>query len=76
MKKSLLLLSTILLFSCGVSTSDNMNIKGENLVYFKDTRTNLCFAAVASRKAASFDTTGLGLTQVPCDSVKHLIRKN
>jgi len=38
----------------------------ERLVYFKDARTGLCFAAVASRKTGSTDQSGLGLTQVDC----------
>ena len=53
---------------------NNIDIDGTDIIYFKDKRTNLCFGAITSRKARSFDTSGLGLTCVPCDSVKHLIK--
>ena len=74
MKKLTTLLFALLLCSCSVNTSSNVNFKGEDLIYFKDSRTNLCFAVVASRKTASFDTTGLGVTCVPCENVEHLIK--
>jgi hypothetical protein len=74
MKKLLLLIYLIILSSCSVNTSSNIDVKGKDLKYFKDTRTNLCYAIVASRKSGSFDTTGLGVTCVPCEKVKHLIK--
>lgn len=76
MKKILLVLAVVTLgmTSCSVNSSDNVNIDGEDMVYFKDSRTNLCFGAVASRKAMTASTTGLGVTCVPCESVEHLIK--
>ena len=76
MKKILLVLAVVTLgmTSCSVNSSDNVNIDGEDMVYFKDSRTNLCFGAVASRKAMTASTTGLGVTCVPCEAVEHLIK--
>jgi len=74
MKKLIVICVTLFLCSCSVNTSSNVNFKGEDLKYFKDNRTGLCFAVVASRKAASLETTGLGVTCVPCEKVKHLIK--
>lgn len=68
------ILSTVL-YGCGVNTSGNIDVNPNNLRYFYDSRTDLCFAAVASRKTANFDTTGLGLTNVPCsEEVRSLIK--
>jgi hypothetical protein len=76
MKKILLVLAVVAfgMTSCSVNSSDNVNIDGEDMVYFKDSRTGLCFGAVASRKAMTASTTGLGVTCVPCKEVEHLIK--
>lgn len=77
MKKLVLILGIIALMflgSCGVRTSSNINIDGKDLKYFKDERTGLCFAVVGSRKAFNVNSTGLGLTCVPCEDVEHLIK--
>jgi hypothetical protein len=60
--------------SCGVNSSGNINFNASDVKYVKDHRTNLCFAVTASRKAASLETSGFGLTCVPCEAVKHLIK--
>ena len=41
--------------------------------YVKDKRTDVCFAMVASRKTADTDQTGIGISEVPCEKVKHLL---
>lgn len=76
MKKIIIVLAiiTLGLSSCSVNSSDNVNIDGEDMVYFKDSRTGLCFGAVASRKSMTASTTGLGVTCVPCAEVEHLIK--
>ena len=74
MKKLMVLCVTLFLCSCSVGSSSNVNFKAEDLVYDKDDRTGLCFAVVASRKAATLETTGLGVTCVPCENVEHLIK--
>ena len=68
----MIILALALLGSCSVNTSGNIDIDADDLQYFKDDRTGLCFAAVASRKSLSADATGLGLTCVPCDSLKNV----
>lgn len=65
-----LLLILILGVSCGVSSSSNINIDPNNILYVKDIRTGLCFGFVASRKTTSLETTGLGMTCVPCENVE------
>lgn len=63
------------LTACGVNTSGNISVNANNFQYVQDQRTGLCFAVVASRRTARAETTGLGLTEVPCtDEVKELIR--
>ena len=76
MKNKLLILSAIVfgLSSCGVSSSDNVNIDGHDMTYFEDTRVGLCYGVVASRAAFNADATGLGVTCVPCEKVRHLIK--
>lgn len=74
MKKLMILCVTLFLCSCSVRTPSNVNFKGEDLRYFKDNRTGLCFAVVVSRKVTSLEITGLGVTCVPCEKVKHLIK--
>lgn len=77
MKKVILItLSIIFLTSCSVNSSDNVNIDGHDMTYFKDDRANLCYGVVASRKSMSAETTGLGVTCVPCKEVEHLIEKD
>lgn len=74
MKKVLILITVLFFISCTVSTSDNVSVDAGDIKYVKDDRTGLCFGIVASRKAASFETTGLGVTCVPCEKVEHLIK--
>ena len=54
------------LAGCGVNTSGNINFNPNSLQYVKDDRTGLCFAIVASRKTGNIETTGLGMSEVPC----------
>lgn len=63
----------VLMSSCSVNTSGDINVDTDDLKYVKDSRTGLCFAMVASRKSFDTDATGLGLTCVPCKDVEHLI---
>lgn len=53
----------------------NINFDANDVGYFKDNRTGLCFAAVASRKSFDANASGFGLTNVPCsDAVVALAR--
>ena len=75
MKKIVIVLGLALTMGgCSVNSSSNVDIDGNDMMYFKDSRTELCFGAVASRKTMSASTSGLGVTCVPCESVKHLIK--
>jgi len=75
MKKILIIIGIgiMLLTSCSVNTSSNIDFDGNDVKYVQDTRTGLCFAVIASRKSGSAATTGLGFTECDCEKVKHLI---
>lgn len=62
------------LSSCSVSTSSKINVDVNDIMYIKDSRTGLCYAIVASEKATEASSSGLGITQVPCDKVEFLIK--
>jgi hypothetical protein len=64
-----LILGITFLGGCGVGSSKNVKINGDDIQYVKDKRTNLCFAYVGSSRATSLKTTGLGMACVPCDSI-------
>lgn len=68
--KTILAASAIALFlaGCGVNTSGNIDFNASHIKYTQDPRTELCYAYVASRKTAKVDTSGLGLTNVPCSN--------
>ena len=75
MKKILIALIAVFTFSaCEVNTSSNIDFNGTDIKYVKDSRTNLCYAVIASRKSFSTDATGMGFTLVPCKDVQHLIK--
>jgi hypothetical protein len=65
------LLLTILFTGCQLSEKPDVDDIKENLVYFKDERTNLCFAAVNSRSSKSLSETS-SIACVPCDSLKNV----
>ena len=74
MKKVLLILAVAVYTSCSVSTSGNVDVDASDIKYVKDSRTGLCYGVVASRKAMTASTTGLGVTCVPCDKVEKYIK--
>lgn len=64
----------VLLFAgCGQSNTEvePEEVK-ENMTYFRDDRTGLCFASVNSRTYNAYSVTSISC--VPCDSVKHLLK--
>jgi len=81
MKRLLLviLLSAAMFFTAGCSVKPSKVDKNEavdmseKITYFQDERTGLCFAVIATRKAVNASQSGIGLTQVPCESVKDLL---
>lgn len=78
MKKILLVLLFVSIIGCSVNPSRMGNSEAnnfvENITYIEDKNTNLCFAVVASRKSFDFNSSGLGITVVPCEKVKNFIK--
>ena len=76
-----LIAATMLFFVAGCSVNpselDDKYAQGfaNKMKYAKDNKTGLCFAMVASRKTGYFNSTGLGVTMVPCEAVEHLLVK-
>lgn len=72
MKNLLMKLITIaLLCSCQSNTKVDVSEISDELTYFRDEKTNLCFATINSQSSAGYFTTSI--TCVPCDSVKYNI---
>lgn len=65
MKKILIFWFLIICVSCETSQTEFQN----KTYYWKDERTNLCFAAVRNPGSHAYS-----FTCVPCDSVKHLLK--
>ena len=65
--KKLFLLLTFLLFSCQKTSKTNVTNIDENLSYFKDNKTNLCFASISSTTSNNWKI--ISITYVPCDSL-------
>lgn len=72
MKKIIIIFTLALLGGCGVGSSTNVSIDGDDIQYIKDNRTGLCFAYVGSSRIMTVDTEGLGMACVPCDSLKNV----
>lgn len=64
----------VVLTGCQFSGESNVKDIKENLVYFKDEKTNLCFAAINSTNTSSLTET-TSITCVPCDSLKNVTLK-
>lgn len=72
MKKMLLVVILITLFSCqNNSKTDVLKLKN-GITYFKDDETNLCFATINSSTYGGYEI--VSITCVPCDSIKKLIK--
>jgi hypothetical protein len=61
----------LLVVSCQVSSSIKTREIKKNIVYFKDERTNLCFAGINSTNINSLSET-TSISCVPCDSLKNV----
>jgi hypothetical protein len=59
------------LLSCQSTTRPNTKSLGNDVTYFKDTITNLCFGAIASQTNTPYDI--VSITCVPCDSLKKVL---
>jgi hypothetical protein len=73
MGKIVLMIMVLLvsLSGCQVNEKPEVNSIKENLVYFKDDRTGLCFAAVNSTNTKSLSNS-TSISCVPCDSLKNV----
>lgn len=72
MKKTLFLLITLLIFSSCEPHKMSSEEAIKEVYYFKDSKSNLCFAGVS--KYVYKSGSGIAIACVPCDSVKHLLR--
>ena len=61
----------VLLMQCQFNTEPKIKSIRENLVYFKDPNTGLCFAAINSTNTSSLSNS-TSITCVPCDSLKRV----
>lgn len=72
MTKILLFFIGLTLFGCQYNEPTDTTELQSNLSYFKDHRTNLCFAALNSQSSNGYMVTSI--TCVPCDSVKKFLK--
>lgn len=64
------MLSIVTMTSCQQTKQSNTDEIKKNLIYFKDSNTNLCFGAINSFSAQGYEVTSI--TCVPCDSLKNI----
>ncbi len=71
--KNIIIPSLIILIiqGCQINEKPEVDSIKENLVYFKDSKTGLCFAAVNSTNTKSMSNS-TSITCVPCDSLKNV----
>ena len=69
MKIVLIILIASTWFSCQFNSKPNASTILENLVYFKDKNTGLCFVGVNSTNTKSLSNSS-SIACVPCDSLK------
>lgn len=72
--KYLLLVVVFVLGGCASDTG-RVDFDTTDVTYHKDNRTGLCFAAVGSQAALALNSSGLGMTQVPCDQIPKSLLK-
>lgn len=65
------LIATLVLPACQVNSIPETDEIKENIAYFKDHRTGLCFAAINSTNTQSLSNSS-SITCVPCDSLKNV----
>lgn len=83
MKKLLVILVIILFCGCSAHPSrvskKNARKLANKITYVQDKKTGLCYAVASSRiyvfGIIPKEQQGLGLTQVPCESCRHLLQE-
>lgn len=68
MKNLFIIFITLLFVSCQENNPSNTDEIKKNIIYFKDHKTGICFAAINSQTSNSYQVTSI--TCVPCDSLK------
>jgi hypothetical protein len=73
MKKNILFLFIGMMgfLSCQRTVRPDTENLGHDVMYFKDTITNLCYASIASKTYGGMDV--VSITCVPCDSLKKVL---
>lgn len=73
-----LILLSFVLSSCGTKSAKIQSLDADDISYFQDKDTGLCFAAIGSRQGSDISGggTGMGFTCVPCDSLTKVRIKN
>lgn len=72
MKKVILFsIMVVALLGCQMSSTPNVDKVCDNLIYFKDSRTGLCFAAINSVSSSSGNEY-TSITCVPCEALKNV----
>lgn len=66
MKKFLVAFGVIMIYACSTPA-----LEPEEIIYFQDARTHLCFAAWINSQSYNIAS----ITCVPCDSVKAFLKK-
>jgi hypothetical protein len=73
-----LLLILIVGVSCGTKTGKVGDVNTDDISYFKDGRTNVCFAIVGAKKGTDFgpnESTSIGMACVPCEQVEEYLEE-
>ena len=70
---SIIAIILLTMSSCEVNRSGNNKFNESDIKYVKDSKTNLCFALMTSRKALSGAISGFGFTQAPCEDVEKFL---
>ena len=75
----IILVVTLFVIGCSVNPSKLSDKYADELVnkitYAKDHRTGLCYGVIASRKTGDTNSSGIGITLVPCDDVDQWMKK-
>ncbi len=73
MKKLVIIACLSLVIGCSVNSSKLSERYAQDFVddmrFVKSRSTGLCFGVIASRKTGDLQSTGVGITQVPCIDV-------
>ena len=77
MKIAVLILFLTLTAGCTSwhSAATDVNVSGEDIVYLKDDRTDLCYAVLFVANKVGTSIKQMSMTSVPCDSLEGVSTK-